>query len=299
VHLGAGIDVPPRIGYDLRSSALSQVFSTHVFGGPDSYLRAHALLLLVGGLPPNVSALRNLAADNVRTRFIAAGIDVDRGDRLSDEALPFIEAAIKSVRTAESSKKYTEDGTVGGWFFIAPVLRGVSGEKAGISALAEGTASGQRPAVADGSTLKRLWWAATERYAFGKGRVATGADDLHQVKKEALVRTFIGTEGAADKQQQLDRTLYVADLIGPRGGMLTNLLVREIEELDGCLASVDVVSQLFALGYKAAVLGGAFVLETEDAPSETKSVCSKDVDKNVRDSLRRVWAETVEVYDLQ
>lgn len=137
--------------------------------------------------------------------------------------------------------------------------------------------------IAAASQIELTWWAAI-----------AAATNIRKTKKEKevidasiseiaqkLLLASLDTTDSFFKANMFDfhhklQPVLLVDRLGPRPGMVTSLVTREVEELDGNFCSnLMQLGSLLTLGYRFGLLTGGFVLSTV---AETKKVRSKDDD---------------------
>jgi len=116
--------------------------------------------------------------------------------------------------------------------------------------------------------IEKLWWEITRRLTKENPVLM----DEKMVEQEALALDKIQLALTSLLTETQHYNLYATDIspvlmfdnLGPRYGMITNEMVREVEEFGGklCYNSLR-LAQMATLGYHINVLGGAFAISTQ------------------------------------
>jgi hypothetical protein len=249
VRLGPG----SNLSYGLETCLVAVIFSKE----PDFFSR---------------KALLNMALDAAPTRWVVSGFELERGVVVSHDTAFF---AHRVSRTHED---------LPGHVFIIPQF-GLVDEESSFTvpslwkAKEDGSVSSlpefeeEKCNEADGAEDKggvfglvvALWWQLTETYVTGK--VTTMDDNLLTTRAtDDIQLSLINllTEGKHYNLFAMDVSpIILTDHLGPRNGMLTSELAREVEEFGGkqCYNGLR-LSQLATLGYTVDILAGAFAAST-------------------------------------
>lgn len=256
--------------------------------GPGSDLSNFGMgSVLVGAIfsenPDTVSrkALMNMAIDASPTRFVVSGYELERG----------IAPSLDTVYLAHRIARIHKDSP--GAVHIIPQFGLMNGthdftvdglEKArsdgsldSISKVDEGECEGQDASLENEETgsfgmIEQLWWKVTGR--------DTNQKDLHgmPVEEHALALESIQSKVTTLLSEKEHYNLYatnaspilLVDNLGPRTGMITSDMVREVDEFGGkmCYNSMR-FAQMATLGYRINILTGAFAIST---PTLRKSI---------------------------
>jgi len=249
--------------------------------GPGSDLSDFGMgSVLVGAIfsekPDTVSrkALMNMAIDASPTRFVVSGYELERG------IIPSLDTVYLVHRVAQIQKDLP------GAAYIIPQFGLMNGtydftvdglEKArsdgsldSISKVDEGECEGGNASLENEETgpfgmIEKLWWQLTIRYRH--------QEDLNRmpVEEHALALEAIQSQVTSLLSDKEHYNLYATnaspilliDNHGPRVGMITSDIVREIDEFGGkmCYNSMR-LAQMTTLGYRINVLTGAFAIST-------------------------------------
>merc|ERR1711871_967886 len=93
-----------------------------------------------------------------------------------------------------------------------------------------------------------------------------------------IVRTML--EGEGEEAEELFKgklpPVLLVDRKGPRSGLLTDLVGRQFEEMDGddCFSFLQLGS-LLSTGYKFGVLGGSFVISPPSIEAKNAEDCKR------------------------
>lgn len=258
--LGPGSDLSY---YGLDTTLVAAIFSK----GPETLSR---------------KALMNMAIDAAPTRWVLSGFELERGIILSQDT-PFL-----VHRTAQIHKDFP------GSAYIIPQFGIVDGDHdLSVGGLELAHLDGQLKSFAElenanceeeddspvaeenevFSKIESLWWEKT-RHLTQESPVAINEMIVEQ-QAQALDSIQLGLTGLLKEARQYD--LYATDIspillvdnLGPRNGVVTNEMVREVDEFGGklCYNSLK-LAKLATLGYHINVLAGAFSFST----SVTRSV---------------------------
>ena len=113
--------------------------------------------------------------------------------------------------------------------------------------------------------IEKLWWQLTESEAKQKDLYGMPVEE-HALKLE-LVQSKVTALLSEKEQYNLYATnaspILLVDNLGPRAGMLTSDMVREVDEFGGkmCYNSMR-FAQMATLGYRVNILNGAFAVST-------------------------------------
>jgi hypothetical protein len=260
---------------------VADLFRTKLGEGSDlSYLGLDAVLVaaIFSQGPETLSrkALMNMAIDAAPTRWVLCGIEMERGIVLSQDT------SFLAHRMAQILKDFP------GSAHVIPQFGIVNGDHdLSVGGLEVAHLDGQvKPltelenanceddggdTVADEtevfSQIENFWWEKT-RQLTKESPVAIDEKIVEQ-QARALDSIQLGLTSLLQETQQYD--LYATDIspillvdnLGPRNGMITNEMVREVDEFGGklCYNSLK-LAQLATLGYHINVLAGAFALST-------------------------------------
>ena len=126
--------------------------------------------------------------------------------------------------------------------------------------------------------IEELWWKLTESEPKQKDQLYGLSFDLHALRLE-LIQSKVMALLSEKEQYNLYATnaspILLFDNRGPRAGMVTSDMVREVDEFGGkmCYNSLR-FAQMAALGYRVDVLAGAFAIST---PALRKSIGDSSV----------------------
>eukprot|EP00536_Pseudo-nitzschia_multiseries_P010641 jgi/Psemu1/297615/fgenesh1_pm.333_\ len=250
--------------------------------GPDSDLSNFGMdTVLVGAIfsesPDTLSrkALMNMAIDASPTRFVISGYELERG------IVPSQDTAYLAHRTAQTYKNS------GGAVYVIPqfgLMKGahdytigalekarLDGDLGSVSKTEEGECETDNAILEneeEGSfgMIEKLWWQLTQQYDQNKktAEEITIEDQALALEKIQSKLTSLLTEKEHYNLYATDSSpILLFDNLGPRPGMLTSDMVREIDEFGGkmCYNSIR-LAQMATLGYHVHVLAGAFAIST-------------------------------------
>ena len=249
--------------------------------GPKSGLSEFGMgSVLIGAIfsenPDTVSrkALMNMAIDASPTRFVISGYELERGIVPSLDTVYLVHRAAR-IQTDSPGSVYiipqfglmdgTHDFTLDGLEKAR-----ADGNLDSISKVDEGECEGQDSSLENEETgsfsmIKQLWWKLTERDPNQK--------DLYgmPVEEHALALESIQSKVTMLLSEKEHYHLYatnaspilLVDNLGPRTGMITSDMVREVDEFGGkmCYNSMR-FAQMATLGYRINILNGAFAIST-------------------------------------
>ena len=256
--------------------------------GPASDLSDYGMgSVLVGVIfsekPDTVSrkALMNMAIDASPTRFVVSGYELERA------IIPSLDTVFLAHRAVQIHRDLP------GAVFVIPQFGLMNGaydftvdglEKArkdgnldSISRVDEGECEGDDASLENEETgsfgmIEKLWWQLIERE--GKQKELYGMPVEEHALKLELVQSNVTTLLSEREQYNLYATnaspILLVDNRGPRAGMITSDMVREVDEFGGkmCYNSMR-FAQLATLGYRINILTGAFAIST---PAIRKSI---------------------------
>lgn len=243
-------------------------FLIETFGG--SPLTKKSLIAVVvsdRGAVVSRKALLNMAVDAVPTRWYLSGLEVEQGLVVSTTA---VERAHHSIKVGvDDDFKEGDQGRV----FLVPQFAVTKASLSSNMSMSELTTTKRDGFVhhtweldkicnADAnSTVVRFldspyedWWGHDSLVSFFMGRPR---NQLNSELKNLL--------SDVDRLRDFEESpILLVDNKGPRPGVQTHLLVREVEEFAGrrCFNGLR-MAQLAGFGYKFAVLEGAFVVSTQ------------------------------------
>jgi hypothetical protein len=231
-------------------------------------------------------ALMNMAIDASPTRFVISGYELERG------VVPSLDTVYLAHRAAQIHRD--SPGAV----YVIPQFGVMNGthdftvdglEKAHsvgsldlISKVDEGECEGDNASLENEETgpfgtIEKLWWQLTRRDPNQKDRNGMSVDE-HALALERI--QFEVTALLSEKEQYNlyaanESPILLVDNHGPRAGMITSDIVREIDEFGGkmCYNSIR-LAQMATLGYQVNVLTGAFAAST---PALRKSISDASV----------------------
>lgn len=219
-------------------------------------------------------ALLNMAIDASPTRFVVSGYELERG------IVPSLDTVYLAHRVAQIHK-----GSPGSVYIIPQfglmngthdfTLDGLEkarsdGDLDSISKVDEGECEGDNASLEnedDGSfgMIEKLWWQLTARYPNQKDH------DGMPVEENALALESIQSKITTLLSEKEHYNLYatnaspilLVDNHGPRAGMISSDVVREVDEFGGkmCYNSMR-LAQMATLGYRIDILTGAFAIST-------------------------------------
>jgi hypothetical protein len=221
-------------------------------------------------------ALMNMAMDAAPTRWVLSGYELERGLVLSQDTAYLVH------RTAQLHKD--SPGAV----YVIPQFGLVDGDHDfSVGALELAHLDDQLKPLGDlegddcegdddniphensgaFEQTEKLWWEITRRLT----KESPIPMDEKTVERQALALDKIQLELTSLLTEKEHYNLYATDIspillfdnLGPRSGMLTMEMVREVEEFGGklCYNSLR-LAQMATLGYHVNVLAGAFAIST-------------------------------------
>lgn len=233
-------------------------------------------------------ALLNMAMDVVPTRWFISGFELERGLVISHDAAFFAHRVSMIHRELNGSvfvipqfglSKTESD-------FTLPALWKARNddEFQALAKLDEGgcETSEDNAANDDGSAMfdamHEHWWKLSEGYIVGIS-IEKIDDRVHNLRAVALDDIQMDIIGLLTEKKQYSlfamdiSPIIMTDNLGPRNGMKTSEIAREVEEFGGkqCYNGLR-LAQLATFGYSVSVLAGAFALST---PS-TRAIVSAD-----------------------
>jgi len=220
-------------------------------------------------------ALMNMAIDASPTRFVTSGYELERG------LVPSKDTAYLAHRTAQFHKDS------GGAVYVIPqfgLMKGVhdftfdslakaqsDGNLDSVSKTEEGECESDNNSLENGEEgsfmmIEKLWWQLSLQY---DRNIKTIEETT--IEDQALALEKIQSKLASLLTEKEHYNLYATDSspillfdnLGPRAGMLTSDMVREVDEFGGkmCYNSIR-LAQMATLGYHVNVLIGAFAIST-------------------------------------
>lgn len=218
-------------------------------------------------------ALLNMAADVVPTRWYVSGLELERGLVVSKDTAYFARRAARAYQKRP------------GHLFVLPQFaldREGGSTDLNLSELKEASVAGTIKAPAEverscdsdfakdqSGRANALWWAQVEALLGGEGGESDVDVDLNKQAEWINAMELRLLESLTDEHHLsmfgLDESpILLTDTLGPRTGMRTDELVREVEQLGGrrCYNGLR-LAQLVALGYRFDALGGAFAVSTD------------------------------------
>ncbi|KAL3924952.1 MAG: hypothetical protein SGILL_000725 [Bacillariaceae sp.] len=221
-------------------------------------------------------ALMNMAIDAAPTRWVVSGYELERGIILSQDTVYLVH------RTAQVHKDFPgavyiipQFGLVEGdhdFSVGALELARMDGNLKTLAALEKGECEGddETPEADDKSLIshvENLWWEMTRRLT----QESPVPIDEKVVEQTAATLDTIQMGLTSLLMEKHQYNLYSSDIspilffdnLGPRNGVLTNEMVREVDEFGGklCYNSLR-LAQMATLGYHINVLAGAFATST-------------------------------------
>jgi len=232
--------------------------------------------------------LLNMAIDVAPTRWYVSGFELERGLVISHDTAFF------AHRAAATHQEWSGSAMIVPQFgltetesnFTLPDLwnarkKGALGK---LGKLDDDGCEASENLDSDGDdpfkALDDFWWKSSEGYMTELSMAELANDSLHKERAKTLdsIQTSLIELLTGPKQYSLFATdqspITLIDNMGPRDGMKTNEIAREVEEFGGrqCYNSLR-LAQLATFGYNVGVLSGAFVLSS---PSTRKLMVKAD-----------------------
>ena len=219
-------------------------------------------------------ALMNMALDAAPTRFVLSGYELERGIVPSLDTVylahraaqihsdsPGAVLAIPQFGLMKGEYDYTVDG-----------LQKARKDKNldSISKVDELECESDdttldKDATTSFGMIEELWWKLTESKANQKDLYGIPVD-VHALRLELIqsgVATLLSEKEQYDLYAANASPILLFDNRGPRAGMITSDMVREVDEFGGKMCYNNLrFAQMAALGYRIEVLAGAFAIST-------------------------------------
>jgi len=254
--------------------------------GPGSDLSNFGMdTVLVGAIfsehPDTLSrkALMNMAIDASPTRFVTSGYELERG------IVPSIDTLYLAHRTAQIQKDSRSRGAVyvipqfglmeGAHDYTVDALENASSDgnlismsNTDVDECETDNSSLENEKVGSFGMIEKLWW-----QLMGQQHDTENQKNSEKtiIETQALALEKIQSKLIGLLQETEHYNLYATDTspilvfdnLGPRAGMITSDMVREIDEFGGkmCYNSMR-LAQMATLGYHINVLTGAFAIST-------------------------------------
>jgi hypothetical protein len=221
-------------------------------------------------------ALMNMAMDAAPTRWVLSGYELERGIVLSQDTVYLAHRTVKVEKDSQGAVYIIPQfGLVEGdhdFSVGALEIAHLDGQLKSLADLEEGECEGDDEDVhnADDTVfgqIEKLWWEITRRLT----KESPIPMDQKTVEQQASALDKIQLALTSLLTERHQYSLYATDVspillfdnLGPRTGMITNEMVREVEEFGGklCYNSLR-LAQMATLGYHVNVLAGAFGIST-------------------------------------
>lgn len=222
-------------------------------------------------------ALLNMATDAAPTRWVVAGYELERGVVMSQDTAYLAHRAVRIQKDSPGSVYVIPQfGLVsGGHDFTVPGLElsHLEGKLTTLAKLEVGDCEGDDASQQGDETgvfgsIESLWWQLTQRLTKDISEVKV---DENEIEKVALRLEEIQLSLSSLLTKKDHYRLYATDIspillydnLGPRSGMVTSEMMREVEEFGGklCYNSLR-LAQMATIGYHVNVLAGAFAVST-------------------------------------
>uniref|UniRef100_A0A7S3P8D9 Uncharacterized protein n=1 Tax=Amphora coffeiformis TaxID=265554 RepID=A0A7S3P8D9_9STRA len=256
------LSVKPGVTQDKSIKALQDAFT----GNPLAKKSLVAVVLSNDGSIVSRKALMNMAIDAAPSRWFMSGLEVERGLVISTTTL---DRATQSIRTATTET----DSTSSSKAFFVPQF-GLSSTSfstdISMSSLTSANAEGlvEQPWEFDktcnrdeNSTVVARTEDAPYEQWWGHGFLKSLFSFQSKDHLDSRLRQLLED---ADRLYDFEESpILLVDNEGPRPGVWTNLLVREVDEFAGrrCFNGLR-MAQLAGFGYRFSVLEGAFAVST-------------------------------------
>jgi hypothetical protein len=221
-------------------------------------------------------ALMNMAIDAAPTRWIVSGYELERGIILSQDSVYLVH------RTAQIHQDFPgsvhiipQFGLIEGdhdFSVGALELAHLDGNLKSLAALERGECEGDDESAQTNddmlvSHVDNLWWEMTRHLT--KEIPVPFDEKVVEQTAQKLDKIQLGLMNLLTEQHQYslyssdNSPILLFDNLGPRNGMLTHEMAREVDELGGklCYNSLR-LAQMATLGYHVNVLAGAFAIST-------------------------------------
>lgn len=222
-------------------------------------------------------ALLNMATDAAPTRWVVAGYELERGVVLSQDTAYLAHRAVRIQRDSPGSVYVIPQfGLVNGGhdFSVAGLeVSRTEGNLVSLAKLEVGECDGDNASEQDDEdgvlgAIERLWWQLTEQLTKDSPSEMVDERDIGELASKLET---IQIELSSFLTEKDHYRLYATDVspvllydnLGPRSGMYTSEMVREVEEFAGklCYNSLR-IAQMATLGYRVNTLAGAFAIST-------------------------------------
>jgi len=257
-------------------------------------------------------ALLNMAVEAAPTRFVVSGLEIERGLIISKEASLFCKQAVL-VHGDTPGQVFivpqfaTKDNTVivdseerkNGGFEASGILEFIQAKKNNADMYLTSHLStvecDQHPCPNHQKNHKNIdeldilhkidivWWDLTiALLSVSKHNHGALQNVLEEITL-SLLQLLVPKDDQRASSSSLQKfdtfPLLLVDRMGPQNGMITNDLVKEIEEFSGlrCFNALR-LSQLAAFGYEIRVLPGAFALSDPNSRAAAIGSCDKQTD---------------------
>jgi hypothetical protein len=215
-------------------------------------------------------ALLNMAQDAAPTRFTVSGIEIERGMVLASDACYFVHETARAYRDSPGSVFYIPQFALKGVEYDTSLsLHGLleakqNGELSEPAKFEKGRCEEDEKMVDPLSPATELWWGMLREITAGSAESKTVTERALAIDDIELSLMRLLTSAAHYQVFAMDHSpILLIDSLGPRPGMRTLELAREVEEFGGkqCYNGLK-LAHLATMGYHFNVVSGAFAAST-------------------------------------